>query len=145
MRHRICLSLFLIAALSAFGQTDRGTITGSITDPAGAVIPNASVTASNKSTGVTFHTVTTTTGNYTLPALPSGVYDLTIEAAGFNRYIQEGIDVQVAQTARIDVTLKIGSATESVTVNADAPLLRTESAEQNSTLSGEKVNELPSR
>ena len=110
---------------------------------AGAVVPGASITAANKATGSNVQTVTTSTGNYTLPSLASGVYDLTVEAKGFNKYIQEGIDVQVAQTARIDITLKIGSASESVTVNADAPLLKTESAEQSSVLTGEKVNELP--
>jgi Carboxypeptidase regulatory-like domain len=124
-------------------QTDRGTITGTITDPAGAVVPGASVTALHKATGASVQSITTSTGNYTLPSLATGIYDLTIEANGFNKYIQEGIEVQVAQTARIDVTLKIGAATESVTVNADAPLLKTESAEQSQTLSGDRVNELP--
>ncbi len=135
--------LYLLLSVSATAQTDRGTITGTITDPVGAVVPGATITALNKATGSSTQTVTTSTGNYTLPSLASGVYDLTIEAKGFNKYIQEGIDVQVAQTARIDIALKIGSASESVTVNADAPLLKTESAEQSSVLSGEKVNELP--
>ncbi len=124
-------------------QTDRGTITGTITDPAGAVVPGANVTATNKATGASVQSQTTSTGNYTLPSLQTGIYDLTIEAQGFNKYIQAGIEVQVAQTARIDVILKIGSATESVTISADAPLLKTESAEQSQTLSGDRVNELP--
>jgi hypothetical protein len=128
---------------SVFGQTDRGTITGTITDPGGAVVPGATVTATNKGTNASVQSITTSTGNYTLPSLASGVYDLTIEAKGFSKYIQEGIDVQVAQTARIDITLKIGAATESVTIQADAPLLKTESAEQSETLTGEKVNDLP--
>ncbi len=124
-------------------QTDRGTITGTITDPAGAVVPGATVTALNKATNATVTSVTTSTGNYTLPSLATGVYDLTIEAKGFTKFIQEGIEVQVAQTARIDITLRIGAASESVTINADAPLLKTESAEQSQTLSGDRVNELP--
>jgi hypothetical protein len=129
--------------LPAMAQSDRGTITGTVSDPAGAVIPSATVTALHKSTGATYPTVTTRTGDYTLPSLPSGVYDLTIEATGFSKYIQEGIDVQVAQTARVDITMKVGATTDSVTVNADAPLLKTESAEQSQTLAGERVNELP--
>ncbi len=137
------VALYLSISISAMAQTDRGTITGTITDPAGAVVPGASVTALNKATGASVQSITTNTGNYTLPSLATGTYDLTVEAKGFNKYIQEGIEVQVAQTARIDVTLKIGSATESVTVNADAPLLKTESAEQSQTLSGDRVNELP--
>ncbi|HWE52979.1 MAG TPA: TonB-dependent receptor [Bryobacteraceae bacterium] len=135
--------MLMLLPFSALAQSDRGTITGAVTDPAGAVIAGASVTALHKSTGSVFPTVTTNTGNYTLPSLPSGVYDLTVEANGFSKYTQQGIEVQVAQTARVDVTLKVGSATESITVNADAPLLRTESAEQSETITGDKVNDLP--
>ena len=139
----VLVALGLAISVPAIAQTDRGTITGTITDPAGAVVPGASVTALNKATGASVQSITTSTGNYTLPSLATGTYDVTVEAKGFTRYIQEGIEVQVAQTARIDVTLKIGSSTESVTVNADAPLLKTESAEQSQTLSGDRVNELP--
>ncbi|HSW51078.1 MAG TPA: carboxypeptidase-like regulatory domain-containing protein, partial [Bryobacteraceae bacterium] len=124
----VCL---LMAVLSAhapllLAQTDRGTITGTVTDPQGAVVPGASVSLKNVATGADYPTVSTGTGNYTVPALPAGRYSLTVAAPGFNRYIQEGITVQVAQTARIDVVLKIGATSESVTVQADAPLLRTE-------------------
>ena len=136
-------ALFLSWSVPAFAQSDRGTITGTITDPAGAVVPGATVTATNKATNATVQSITTSTGNYTLPSLATGLYDLTIEAKGFSKYIQEGIEVQVAQTARIDIALRIGNATESVTINADAPLLKTESAEQSQTLSGDRVNELP--
>jgi len=137
------VALLLSFSVPAMAQSDRGTITGTITDPVGAVVPGATVTALNKATGASVQSVTTSTGNYTLPSLSTGTYDLTIEAKGFTKYIQEGIEVQVAQTARIDITLKIGAATESVTINADAPLLKTESAEQSQTLSGDRVNELP--
>ncbi len=140
----ICsLALWLGCYFPAIAQTDRGTITGTVSDPAGAVVPGATVTALHKATGANYPTVTTRTGDYTLPSLPSGVYDLTIEAAGFSKYTQEGISVQVAQTARVDVTLKVGAASESVTVNSDAPLLKTESAEQSETLNGQQVNDLP--
>src|ERR1700688_4621498 len=74
------LSFWLGCSVPAMAQTDRGTITGTITDPAGAVVPGAAITALHKTTGATIHTVTTSTGNYTLPSLASGVYDLTIEA-----------------------------------------------------------------
>ena len=78
-----------------------------------------------------------------LPSLPSGIYALVVSAPGFNQYIQEGIQVQVAQTARVDVVLKIGATSESVTVQANAPLLRTENAEQSQTLSGDEIDKLP--
>ena len=77
----------------------------------------------NTETGAVFETVTTPTGNYTIPSLPIGAYDLTVESPGFSKKIQQGIHVQVAQTARVDLALQVGSSTESVTVLADAPLL----------------------
>jgi len=126
-----------------FGQSDRGTITGTVSDPAGGVVPGAKVTAKSPENGAVFEAATTATGNYTLPSLPVGTYDLTVEAAGFSKYIQEGIHIQVVQTARIDVVLQVGSTSTSVSVTADATLLRTESAEQSATVNGDKVNELP--
>jgi len=107
------------------------------------VVPNAAITLTNTGTGGAYDTVTTATGNYTLPSLPAGHYDLKVTASGFTQYIQQGIEVQVAQTARIDVVLKIGQASETVTVLADAPLLKTENAEQSQTVEGDKIDQLP--
>src|ERR1019366_6212784 len=80
-----CLLFFSVAA---FAQNDRGTITGTVLDPASAMVPNASVVASNAS-GVEFKTVSTGTGNYTIPSLPAGIYKLTVDAAGFKKFAQE--------------------------------------------------------
>jgi hypothetical protein len=91
-----------------------------VTDPAGAVVPAAKVAAKHTETGALFETLTTPTGNYTIASLPIGPYDLTVEAPGFSKTTQQGIRVQVAQTARVDVELKVGLTTESVTVVADA-------------------------
>ena len=124
----LTVSFLLTAAI--FAQSDRGSITGTISDPASAIIPAASVTAKNSDTGAQYQTVTTATGNYTLSQLPAGVYDLSVEVAGFNKFTQRGIRVQVAQAARIDISLQVGGTSESVTVNADAPLLKTDSGEQ---------------
>ncbi|HKD04348.1 MAG TPA: TonB-dependent receptor [Bryobacteraceae bacterium] len=132
-----------MTALPALAQSDRGTITGTVSDPAGAVVPSAAVNVTNAATGAIYDTVTTGTGNYTLPSLPSGHYNLQVTAQGFSRYVQEGIEVQVAQTARVDVVLKIGQSTDTVTIMADAPLLRTENAEQSQTLNGDDINKLP--
>jgi len=139
------LALAAIIGFSAVAvaQSDRGTITGTVSDPAGAVIPNAIIGLRSRSTAAQYQSVTTATGNYTVPALPAGRYSLTVTAPGFNQYVQEGIDVQVAMTARVDVVLKIGSTNETVTVEANAQLLRTESAEQSQTINGDVVNELP--
>jgi hypothetical protein len=138
--------LMFVAAMTlvlASAQTDRGTITGTITDPAHAVVPGAAIHAKDTGTGAEYDTVTTTTGNYTLASLIAGTYDLTITAPGFEKYIQHGIGVEVVQVLRVDITLKVGASTESVTVQADASLLRTESAELNDNLSTVRVDALP--
>lgn len=135
--------LGIVFSVCAFGQADRGTLTGTVTDPQGAILPVAKLTVRNTQTGATYDTVTTSTGNYSLAQLPAGSYELSIEAPGFKKYVQQGIAVGVAQTSRIDVTMQIGTANESVTVTADAPLLKTESAEQSYNIATEQINALP--
>src|SRR5215831_1636027 len=122
-------SVILLTCSVVFGQSDRGTITGTISDQTSAVIPGAGVVAVNGETGTKYETISTETGNYTLTQVPPGVYQMSVELPGFKRYVRQGITVFVAQTLRIDVALEVGAATDEVTVNADAPLLRTESSE----------------
>jgi len=140
---RKTLLAVLIVAGAAFAQSDRGTLTGSVTDPAGAAIPNSSITVTNPATGSQVKTQTTETGNYTIPNLPSGLYDLSVESQGFSRYEQKGIRVQVAQTARVDVQLKVGAVSDSITVTSDAPLLTTENAAQATTIGRDLINSMP--
>lgn len=136
----ICAALF---AAAAFAQNDRGVITGTVQDPANASVPKATVVATNTETGGEFRTVTTETGNFTIPSLPAGVYRVTVEVAGFKKASQEAIQVQVAQTRRADFTLQVGSITETITVTSEAPLLKTETAEQSTIIGGDRINELP--
>src|ERR1039457_6271633 len=140
VRDTFCILLFTVAA---FAQSDRGTITGSVTDPAAAVVPGAKVSAKNLDNGSTFETTTTDTGNFTLASLPAGKYQLNVEAAGFKKATRENVEVAVAQTVRIDTTLQVGASSESVTVTAEAPLLKTENGEQSMNIKGDKVNDLP--
>src|SRR5215472_11034565 len=122
-------SLFVFfLVVNAFAQSDRGTITGSITDPSGSLIPGAKITLTNVETDTRSETVSTSTGNYTLPALPVGNYTLKVEHEGFNTYLQTGIHVQVAVTNRIDVALQVAQSSQSVSVTAEASILKTESA-----------------
>src|SRR6185369_2407843 len=136
------LSTLVFTAI-AFAQADRGTLTGTVTDPHAAVIPNAQITIRNPETGSLYETITTSTGNYSVPQLPAGAYDLSVASPGLKKYTQHGINVGVAQTVRVDVVMEIGSASESVTVTADAPLLKTESAEQSYNIETERMNALP--
>jgi hypothetical protein len=134
--------LFLLA-FGAFAQSDRGTITGTVSDPSGAMIPAAKITLTNVDTGAKWETVTTETGNYTLPSLPVSTYKLSVEASGFSRYEQTNIRVQVAVTTRIDIALQVGQSTQAIEVVAESSMLKTESAEQSTTVSGDKINSLP--
>ena len=136
----VCLTAFPVIA---FAQTDRGTLTGTVSDPSGAVIPGVSIEAKNIQTGATYQAGSSETGNYTLAQLPAGTYELSATLPGFKRFVREGIIVSVATVLRIDVTLEVGAAGESVTVESASPLLKTESGEVSHNLTTEQVNNLP--
>src|SRR5277367_5252257 len=119
----VCLGL--ICALAAFAQGDRGTITGTVSDPTGAVVPNANIQVTNSDTSSVYKIGTTNTGNYTLANLPVGTYVLTVESAGFKKFERPGLVVQVAETIRVDAVLEVGSSTDTITVSTEAPLLKT--------------------
>ena len=119
-------------ASTLFAQGDRGTITGTIADPAGAVVASAPIQARNVETGSVYSAESSATGNYTLSQLPAGAYEVSATVAGFKKYVRQGLTVEVAQTLRIDISLEVGSATESVTVTEAAPLLKTESGDRKS-------------
>src|ERR1700742_27116 len=81
-----------------FAQSDRGTITGTVADPAGAVIPNASVQLRNVDTGAVYDAGASATGNYTLAQVPAGQYELTVDVQGFKKYVRKNVRVEVTQT-----------------------------------------------
>ena len=141
-RHLLFLSL-LLCAIPVFAQTDRGTVTGTVTDPSHAVIPGAEVTARNTETGAVSKTTTTGTGNYTIASLPPGLYEVAVQAAGFEKFLGQGIQVQVSQTLRLDISLLLGSTADTVSVEATASLLKTESVEQSVNMTGERFDSLP--
>ncbi len=143
MRLSLRLLCLLLCVWAAFAQSDRGTITGTVADPAGAVIANASVEVKNLQTGATYPGVTTDTGNYTIPQVPVGTYEVDVAVPGFKKYVRSGITVATAQVARIDVVLEVGAATESVTIQADASLLKTETADVSQNVTVQTLNELP--
>ena len=135
----VCL---FVLALGAFAQTDRGTITGTISDPAGAVVPNAKIEVKNTETGALFAGGTSATGNYVV-AVPAGRYELSVTVPGFKKYIRQNLQVTVATDVRQDVMLEVGAATESVTVEEAAPLLKTESGELSHNVTVNDADNLP--
>ena len=143
MRSFKAIAMAALFAAAMFAQNDRGTITGTVTDQAGAVIPNASITAVNVEIGNEFKTNTTGTGNYTIPSLTVGRYRITVEVTGFKKFTQENILVQVATTNRIDVSMQVGATSDTVTITAESAVLKTETAEQSTIITGATINELP--
>ncbi|HEY6341231.1 MAG TPA: carboxypeptidase-like regulatory domain-containing protein [Bryobacteraceae bacterium] len=133
----------LILSFAALAQSDRGSITGTVTDPAGAVVASAPIQAKNANTGAVYPTATSGTGNYTLAELPVGTYEITVTAPGFKREIRTGVEVASQTTFRVDFALQVGAAAESVTITAEAPLLKTESGELAHNVTVDTMDNLP--
>src|SRR5262245_54667498 len=136
----VCLCLF---ALSAIAQTDRGTLTGTVLDASGAVVPGVTVEAKNVGTGNVYQAGSSETGNFTLPQLPVGTYELTATLPGFKKFVRANLVVGLAQTVRVDIKLEVGAAGDQVTVEAAAPLLKTESGEVSHNVDLSALSNLP--
>jgi Carboxypeptidase regulatory-like domain/TonB dependent receptor len=134
--------LLLAAALPVGAQTDRGTITGTITDASGAPLPKAKVQAAAISTGLIREAVTTEAGVYTLAALPIGSYTVTITAPGFEKLETATFELQVGQTKTLDAKLGISGVQTHVDVSDDAPLAET-SAVVGGVIAGSQIQNLP--
>ncbi len=143
MRTLLLASVFLLVSILVFGQAGTGTITGTITDPAGAVVAGATVEVKNTETGTTVQTVSTNTGAYTVLNLQPGPYSVTVTVAGFKKYTRTGLSLAAAQVLGIDAALEVGGANESVTVNAEASLLKTESGDVAHNITLEQLDNLP--
>ena len=112
--------------IGVFGQAvNLAQIHGRITDPSGAVVASAQVQARQLDTGLVRATTTNSDGQYSLPALPLGAYELAVSAQGFQKYLQKGITLEVSANPQVDITLKIGNTAETVEVRADAQLVET--------------------
>lgn len=135
--------IFAVLCCLAWAQSDRGTITGIVADQSGAVLTAAPIELRNAETGALYQAVTSGTGNYTIGQLPAGTYQMTVQAPGFKRYVQQNIRVQANVTVRIDVTLEVGSNTESITVTDQVSLLKTETGDTSHTIQAQKLNDLP--
>jgi hypothetical protein len=114
----------LVVGLILEAQTTSTSIVGTVTDPTGAAIAQARVSARNVRTGVVTETVTTSTGDYAIPLLDVGEYEVTAEAPGFAAETRAGIRLQVNEKVRVDFRLKVGTLAERITVTSEAPAMR---------------------
>jgi outer membrane receptor protein involved in Fe transport len=138
----VCIAV-AISSVIALGQAASGTITGLVTDPSGAVVPGASVIATDTATGVQTGAVTNAAGYYEAIDLQPGPYTLQIEANGFKKMVRSGIVVQVADRLGIDLKLEIGSVSETVSVTAQAPLVHTEDTQTGEVINYKMIQDLP--
>ncbi len=138
-------TLVLILSLAGFGwaQEYRSTISGIVTDPSAAIVAGAHVAAVNTRTGVKTSTVSNRAGQYVLPFLPPGRYRLTVSAPGFQTTVRPALQLNAATHAVIDVRLRIGSASQTVEVRANVPLLNRANGDVGETISAKQVADLP--
>src|SRR5262249_31777605 len=141
LTHFVAISVFALAPV--YAQTVTGSVTGTVTDPAGGVIPNATVTARNVDTNISTETTTNTAGVYNLPFLPVGTYTISVQATGFKVSSVAAFRLGVNQTARVDAVLEVGAVSESVEVQAAAPALQTESTQTGDVITSTQASSLP--
>jgi hypothetical protein len=144
MSHTTFLSLLLVAALPAVAQVaGTGSIQGTITDASGAVVAGATVTATNTATGIVTSRKTTDAGFYVLPLLQAGQYNVSAAAAGFATSTQSGVVLDALQTLGLNLQLQVGSATQSISVEATPSLLKTDDVVLGSTMENNVYDALP--
>lgn len=147
---RFRLALLLGAAVLFFGpaqglaQVNTAAMRGTVTDPTGAVVPGVSVLATNEATSVSRATVTNDEGIYAFPVLNAGTYTVTAELQGFKKVVRKGIELQLNQTARIDLALEVGPVTDQVVVEATrAPLVESETSSLGRVVASRDIVDLP--
>jgi hypothetical protein len=144
MKLRLLVVFILLSATLLVGQTFRGTVLGSVTDPSGAVVAGATVKVKNLGTGLERTTVTSADGSYSVPELPIGSYSVTVSQAGFKTFVATGVAVDVATERRVDAALKTGAVTTQVEVSAeDLPMVETTSNELGGVITSEAVADMP--
>jgi len=144
MRHLVGFLAILAAAGPAFGQVGgTGTIQGTVSDPSGAVVANASVTATNVATGVPTERKTTEAGFYVLSLLPAGEYTVTVKAPGFQSFVQAHVAVDALQVVGLNPKLELGMANQSVTVEEAPSVLKTDDAALGSSMQNNVYDNLP--
>jgi len=135
--------LGVCACLAVYGQATSGNIIGTVTDPAGAVIPGVKITITSQNRGVSYTTTSNESGNYSQLHLLPGPYTIEFVATGFERYQQKDVTVNVDQSARVDAQLTVGQVSEQISVTGAAPPLVTDRAEVSASLATQQISDLP--
>jgi hypothetical protein len=142
LRHALGVFVFALCAFVVASAQENAEITGTVTDPSGAAVANATVSITHLSTGTMRTTQSSSTGLFDFPGLRIGTYDLKATATGFKNFAKAGLVLNTAQTLRADVRLEVGSESQTVTVEANALALQTETNEVSSLITGDQVTQL---
>src|SRR5260221_9983311 len=138
--------IFVLSALSSgvvLGQRDLGTITGTISDPQGAVVPGAKITITADATGLSYEVQSGSEGEYIRPLLKPGTYTVTAEAAGFRRVAQKNVVIVGGDRVGVPLTLTVGDITQTIEISTEAAILQTESTTLGANLGSRSLSELP--
>ena len=142
MYKRLCITL--LAAVAAFGQGTTSRITGTVEDPAGAVVANATIKLVNQASGVTFRTSSTESGGYSFEAIQSGQYEIQVDAPGFSHFVSRNNAVSIGQPATVNITLTVGGVETTVSVDSSAEVVQTStSGNLGNLVTQQQVEDLP--
>jgi len=141
----VVMVVFLVLCMGTRGlaQVDTATIVGTVRDASGAVVPGATITATEVNTGIKTEVKSGPDGNYVITPLKIGAYSLTVDAQGFQKVVRQNIVLNVQSGIRVDFSLKVGSVTQTVEVSGAPPLVQTTDASLGSVVASQQVEELP--
>lgn len=143
MQTKALLFVLLAVGLPCMAQLDTGVILGTVLDPSGAVVPNATVVVQNLGTRASLSLTTDEAGNFIASALPVGLYQVSVSASGFKTRVFENIRLQVSDRTRLEAVLETGQITEKVVVSTEAPLVDTASSTLGTVVTNQQVKDLP--
>src|SRR3989454_4928286 len=137
------IGLIALGSCLVFAQGSTATISGVVRDATGAVLPGATVTARHIESGLTRTGGTNESGDYKMPSLPVGPYELTVDLPGFRQQVRRGINLNVGQEAVVNLTLEVGAAAELVTVTDEAPIVNTTLSSTSGLINEVQIKDLP--
>jgi hypothetical protein len=135
--------VFCVLAVPVEAQIGAGTLSGRLTDHAADPVPGAVITVTDASAARSRVVATDSAGNYAVPALPPGTYQLRVELNGFKTLVRDGVRIATGEDVRLDLQVEVGSVTEAVTVRADAPLLRSGTSGLGHVIDNQRIVQLP--
>src|SRR5579883_1599825 len=139
---KVCV-LALLSGCRLWSQALSGTIVGTVTDSAGAVVPGAKVTLTNEGTHFTRTVDSNTNGQYVANSIPTGTYAIAVQMQGFQKMVREGVGLTAADTVTVDFKLTLGDVQQTIEVKEEAPLLQSQTAAVTQLVTNQQIIEMP--